>query len=203
MSFRMFQFFFPDTALFCFYLAAPGKLHHRVSSKSLPGTPYHHRTGRPAVSPGQTKLAQTKLVPTQTFSAARIFALRDRGLPPTFRPVSAPGAPPPAVLSDRPVHGLRRFGELEKFGSQDESKSARVSSSLTGPRLIQPRQVASSCVSAATGQWLWRFSATSFPHRIRKSHRPARARRCGLPLVRRSRRTSGSSACPAVLPPEN
>jgi len=26
-------------------------------------------------------------------------------------------------------------------------------------------------VSAATGQWLWRFSATSFPHRIRKSHR--------------------------------
>src|SRR6266853_6993826 len=80
MSFRMFQFFFPDTALFCFYLAAPGKLHHRVSSKSLPGTPYHHRTGRPAVSPGQTKLEQTKLVRTQTLSAARILALRDRGL---------------------------------------------------------------------------------------------------------------------------
>src|SRR5258708_15877819 len=48
--------------------------------KSLPGTPYHHRTGRPAVSPGQTKVGQTKLVRTQTFSAARIFALRDRGL---------------------------------------------------------------------------------------------------------------------------
>src|SRR6202030_4058543 len=48
--------------------------------KSLPGTPYYHRTGRPAVSPGQTKLGQTKLIRTQTFSAARIFALRDRGL---------------------------------------------------------------------------------------------------------------------------
>jgi hypothetical protein len=24
------------------------------------------------------------------------------------------------------------------------------------------------CIGA-TGQWLWRFSATSFPHRIRKS----------------------------------
>src|SRR6266849_8298488 len=80
MSFRMFQFFFPNTALFCFFLAAPGQLHHRVSSKSLPGTPYHHRTGRPAVSPRQTKLGPTKLGPAQTFSAARILALRDRGL---------------------------------------------------------------------------------------------------------------------------
>src|SRR4029077_6795313 len=49
-------------------------------SKSLPGTPYHHRTGSPAVSPGQTKLRQTELVPTQTFSEARILSLRDRGL---------------------------------------------------------------------------------------------------------------------------
>src|SRR5260370_20602641 len=80
MSFLVFQFFLPGRGLVLFFLAAPRKLHHRVSSKSLPGTPYYHRTGSPAVSPGQTKLAQTKLVRTQSLSAARIFALRDRGL---------------------------------------------------------------------------------------------------------------------------
>src|SRR3981081_32932 len=80
MSFLMFQFFFPGPGLILSCLAAPGKLHHRVSLQSLPGTPYHHRTGSPAVSPGQTKLAQTELVRTQTLSAARILALRDRGL---------------------------------------------------------------------------------------------------------------------------
>src|SRR6266852_4249220 len=80
MSFLVFQFFLPGRGLVLFFLAAPRKLHHRVSSKSLPGTPYYHRTGSPAVSPGQTKLVQTKFARTQTFSAARIFALRDRGL---------------------------------------------------------------------------------------------------------------------------
>ncbi len=35
MSFQMFQFFFPDAALFCFFLAAPGKLDHRVSFKFI------------------------------------------------------------------------------------------------------------------------------------------------------------------------
>src|ERR1700686_2685747 len=78
--FLMFQFFFPDAALFCFSWPLRENSTTESLSKSLPGTPYYHRTGSPAVSPGQTKLAQTKLVRTQTLSAARIFALRDRGL---------------------------------------------------------------------------------------------------------------------------
>src|ERR1700694_3895025 len=80
MSFRISQFFFPDPALFCFSWPLQENSTTECLQKSLPGTPYHHRTGRPAVSPGQTKLAQTKLARTQTLSAARILALRDRGL---------------------------------------------------------------------------------------------------------------------------
>ena len=64
-------------------------------------------------------------------------------------------------------------------------------------------QVVRWCESAAPEQWLWRFSATSFPHRIRKSHRQAHARRSDLPLVRRSALTAGPSSCPTGLPPEN
>src|SRR6185437_3282261 len=117
------------------------------------------------------------------------------------RPVSAPAGRISSAPADRPVHGLRIFGELEKSWSLDES--AVLLYSLAGPRLILRLRVAQSSVSAATGQWLWRFSATSFPHRIRKSHRPALARRCGLPLVRRCARTAYSSAYPKGLPPEN
>src|ERR1017187_295230 len=41
----LFPVFFSGRGLILFYLAAPAKLHHRVV-KSLPGTPYHHRTGK-------------------------------------------------------------------------------------------------------------------------------------------------------------
>src|SRR5580693_444537 len=80
MSLRGSQFFLSGHGLVLSFLAVPEKLHHRVFLNSYPGTPYYHRTGCPAVSPGQTKSDQTKFVTAQTFSAARIFALRDRGL---------------------------------------------------------------------------------------------------------------------------
>src|SRR5271163_5031287 len=60
MSFRRFQFFFPDTALFCFFLAAPENSTTECFQNSLPGTPYHHRTGSPAVSPDEPKLELLK-----------------------------------------------------------------------------------------------------------------------------------------------
>src|SRR5207253_9368816 len=118
---------------------------------------------------------------------------------PAFHPLSATAALRPSASAGRPIHGLRIFGELERSWSPDES--AHVS--LTGPRLRSRLRVPQSSISAATGQWLWRFSATSFPHRIRKSDRQARARRTGLPLVRQKAPTSDSSACPVALPLEN
>src|SRR6266851_3416125 len=80
MSFLVFQFFLPGRGLVLFFLAAPGKLHHRVSSKIFTrhALPSPHRA--PGSFSGETKLGQTKFVRTQTFSAARILALRDRGL---------------------------------------------------------------------------------------------------------------------------
>src|SRR5208282_930140 len=84
MSLRIFQFFFPDAALFCFSWPLrensttelrPVHTEWPRFPNSLPGAPYHHRTGSPAVSPDKLKLK-----PTQTLSAARILALRDRGL---------------------------------------------------------------------------------------------------------------------------
>ena len=96
MSFLMFQFFFAGPALFFFFVAAPGRLHPRVAacpfrtaapSKILPrhAMPLPHRTGTPAVSPGQTQNLEPWLTCRQSvramiLSAARIFALRDRGL---------------------------------------------------------------------------------------------------------------------------
>ena len=68
------------------------------------------------------------------------------------------------------------------------------SGSLAGPRSISHPPVVRWYESAAPEQWLWRFSATSFPHRIRKSHRQAHARRSDLPLVRRSAPIAYSSA---------
>src|SRR6202140_5690251 len=61
--------FLPGCGLVLFFLGRSGKTPPQSFLKSLPGTPYYHRTGRPAVSPGQTELIRT-----QTFSAARIFA---------------------------------------------------------------------------------------------------------------------------------
>src|SRR5205814_10077529 len=116
-------------------------------------------------------------------------------------PVSATAEPLAATSADRPVRGLRIFGELERFASRDEF--CVQPDSLAGPRSKSRLLVGQSSISAATGQWLWRFSATSFPHLIRKSDRQARARRTGLPLVRRWARTSDSYACPMALPPEN
>ena len=231
--------------MFCFVLAASGKLHHRVSvfPDRLSQIFTRHALPSPHREPGSFSGATQTLLPADAgatlFRRRASCAARSRIAIDFFfarghwlfrqQPVQAllrafahcilddsvfervkadyhqpsarlqhAGAPPPAVLSDRPVHGLRRFGEPERYGSPDECAQAcfidRAAADITS----------TSCfvvVSAATGQWLWRFSATSFPHRIRKSHRPARARRCGLPLVRRSspdigfiRMSSGPSA---------
>src|SRR5208282_3637406 len=79
MSFRIFQFLLRTRPYFIFSWPLrensttelrPLHTERPPFPNSLPGAPYHRRTGSPAVSPGQT----------QTFSAARIFALRDRGL---------------------------------------------------------------------------------------------------------------------------
>lgn len=106
----MFQFSSRTAALFYFFLAAPGKLHHRVAVDRVEQPPYQilHPARLTITAPGsrsprhalfrrdgvararqflrgktkllltQNPLTQTPL--TQTLSAARIFALRDRGL---------------------------------------------------------------------------------------------------------------------------
>src|ERR1700692_2838634 len=89
MSFRDSQFFFPVGGLVLFRLGRSGRTPpqscdcpYRTTAllNFFPGTPYYHRTGIPAVSPGQTQTLLTELLLTQILSAARIFALRDRGL---------------------------------------------------------------------------------------------------------------------------
>jgi hypothetical protein len=66
--------FFPGRGLVCsFSLAAPKKLHHSVFPNSYPGTPYYHRTGCPAVSPGQTQTDLTELVRTPNLSYSNFF----------------------------------------------------------------------------------------------------------------------------------
>ena len=70
---KQFQFFFPGSALFCFFLAAPGKLHHRVSFKIIS----RHAVLSPHRDPGSFSGTNST---HSILSAARIFALRDRGL---------------------------------------------------------------------------------------------------------------------------
>ena len=88
----MFQFFFPDAALVLFFLAAPGKLHHRVSCKifnparhtaTAPGARQFLRANLKVFAAVRRRFAKKCL--RYTFSAARILALRDRG----FRSISS------------------------------------------------------------------------------------------------------------------
>src|ERR1022692_3924542 len=70
MSFRIFQFSSPDSALFSFFLAAPGKFHHRVAASScgtaaIPKLFTRHALPSPHREPGSFS------EPTQTLSAAR------------------------------------------------------------------------------------------------------------------------------------
>src|ERR1017187_9137111 len=70
MSFRIFQFSSPDSALFCLFLAAPGKFHHRVAASScgtaaIPKLFTRHALPSPHRAPGSFS------EPTQTLSAAR------------------------------------------------------------------------------------------------------------------------------------
>src|SRR5277367_5298200 len=67
MSLSRSQFFLSGRGLVLFFLAAPKKLHHRVFLNSYPGTPYYHRTGCPAVSPGQTNLTKLILIKLKLF----------------------------------------------------------------------------------------------------------------------------------------
>jgi hypothetical protein len=53
----MFQLFFSGRGLVLFFLGrSENDSTTEFLSKSLPGTPYDHRTGSPAVSPRQLKL---------------------------------------------------------------------------------------------------------------------------------------------------
>src|ERR1035438_453557 len=105
MSFRIFQFSSPDTALFSFFLAAPEKFHHRVAASScgtaaIPKLFTRHALPSPHRAPGSFS------EPTQTLSAARrvphsfahlrmsgqfsLFSWPPRKNPPTeFRPLHA------------------------------------------------------------------------------------------------------------------
>src|SRR5208282_312129 len=116
MSFRIIQFSSPDAALFCFSWPLrensttelrPLHTERPRFPNSLPGAPYHHRTGGPAVSPGQT----------QTFSAARILALRDRGL----RSISSPLAVTGFLVSSRyqPCFAPSRSASLTILSSSE------------------------------------------------------------------------------------
>src|ERR1700681_3187498 len=76
MSFFYVPVFLPGHGLVLFILGRSGKLHHRVSLKIFT----RHALPSPHREPGSFSGANSKPLPTQTFSAARILALRDRGL---------------------------------------------------------------------------------------------------------------------------
>ena len=98
-----------------------------------------------------------------------------------------------AASGSLPTHHSREFEAPERSVSRDES--CRLS--LTGPRPIRFQPVPLSSVSAGPAQWLWRFSATSFPLRIRKSGWRVRFRLPDLPLARPLLRCAYPSAYPA------
>jgi hypothetical protein len=92
----MIQFSSPDPALFHFFLAAPKKFHHSVAASSygtaaIPKLFTRHALPSPHRGPGSFSGL------TQTLSAARILALRDRGL----RSISSPPAVTGFLVSSR------------------------------------------------------------------------------------------------------
>ena len=135
-----------------------------------------------------------------TIRSSSEWKLMITSLPPFFRTCGAASA-------------LSSVSQVVKFTVHQNSESLkglcrRMNAPLSlvhwpGRSRYDLRKLCGGGESAAPEQWLWRFSATSFPHRIRKSHRQARARRSGLPLVRRSAPTAYSSAYPGAHPPEN
>ena len=86
-------------------------------AKSLPGTSYYHRTGSPAVSPGANPNSLRQECPRYTFSAARIFALRDRG----FRSISSSPAVTGFFVSNRyqPCFAPSRIASLTILSSSE------------------------------------------------------------------------------------
>src|SRR6185312_11293189 len=112
----------------------------------------------------------------------------------------------PAASLSLPAHRSLEFEAPERFALRDESCRLSLNRgcfSLVGPRQISPSQVLRLSISAGTSQWLWRFSAISFPLRIRKSGRRVRFRRSDLPLVRPSAPRAYPCACPVGLPAGN
>src|ERR1019366_1698389 len=94
MSFRIFQFSSPDSALFSFFLAAPEKFHHRVAASScgtaaIPKLFTRHALPSPHREPGSFS------EPTQTLSAGRPG-------PPPISPFSKEGGPSGPQCFSRP-----------------------------------------------------------------------------------------------------
>src|ERR1700677_423012 len=110
MSFQVFSVFFAGLGLVLFFLAAPAKLHHRVAVAHSGQPPYEflprhalrspHRDARQFFR-GKLNLCKLKILPARRrryiLSAARIFALRDRG----FRSISSSDAVTGFFVSNR------------------------------------------------------------------------------------------------------